>query len=322
MTESKLASSVQTTYSPAWASKVMEQMKNDIKMTMFRTLALTAIFAPVLAASGPQYLALGDSISFGYHPVPPPPQPASSYIGYPEILGSLTPAPDINLSCPGQSSTTFLDPTQAATSEVPNANCEFIGPQVPGGPYPGWKAAGLPLHTSYSGSQADAAVSVLAGNKSIDLVTISIGGDDLLYVQYTCIVQPQPYPDFPTCVTARLPGALATYASNLGAILTKIRKQGKYHDTIVLVKYYAPSTDPLVTKAVAALNQVMTQVGSQFGATFADAFTAFQIASLPFGGDPCKAGLVAVTPTGCDEHPSPLGQKVIATTVLAAIFGR
>ncbi len=84
---------------------------------------------------------------------------------------------------------------------------------------------------------------------------------------------------------------------------------------------YSPSANPLFTQAVAALNGVMTLVGSQFGAKFADAFGAFQLASSlpPFQGDPCKAGLlIRLGPDTCDVHPSPAGRNLLATTVLLA----
>ena len=292
-------------------------MKNNFRMMMGRALVLTVLVAPVFAASNSRYLALGDSISFGYHPLPPPPQPIQSYVGYPEILDPLVPKQEINLSCPGQTSASFLSGSSA--TEVPGENCEFISAQLPG-----WKAANFPLHNSYTGTQADYAVSQLLANKSIDLVTISLGGDDLLFVQYMCGGPANP--KFVTCVQGALSdpkGALFAYGNNLGTILAKIREEAQYTGTIVLVKYFATSTDPLVKQAIGALNQVMAQVGSQFGAKVADAYTAFQIASIPYGGDPCKAGLlVRLSPTTCDVHPTRLGQDVIATTVLIAIFSR
>jgi lysophospholipase L1-like esterase len=293
-------------------------MKSNFRMMMGRGLVLTVLVAPLFAASTSRYLALGDSISFGYHPLPPPPQPIQSYIGYPEILDPLVPKQEINLSCPGQTSASFLYGSAASATEVPGANCESISTA-----FPGWKAS-LPLHNSYTGTQADYAVSQLLNNKSIDLVTISIGGDDLLFVQYMCGGPANP--NFVACVQGALldpKGALFAYGNNLGIILARIRTEAKYTGTVVLVKYFATSTDPLVKQAVGALNQVMAQVGSQFGAKVADAYTAFQIASIAYGGDPCKAGLlVRLSPTTCDVHPTPLGQSVLATTVLIAIFSK
>jgi hypothetical protein len=86
---------------------------------------------------------------------------------------------------------------------------------------------------------------------------------------------------------------------------------------LVLVKFFSPVADPRLTAVVAALNQVMEQVGRQFGAKFADGFLAFQLASLPFQGDPCKAGLLTrLSPTTCDVHPTPYGQRILAVTTL------
>lgn len=282
-------------------------------------VALMVLAAPIFAANNSRYLALGDSVSFGYIPLPPPPQPIQTYVGYPEILDPLIPKQEINLSCPGQSSAGFLYGTAASATEVPGQNCEFISPTLPG-----WKAAGLPLHNSYSGTQADFAVAQLLANKRIDLVTISLGGNDLLFVQYRCGGPADP--NFVPCVQAALndpTGPLFTYATNLGTILTRIRQEAKYKGAIVLVKYFATGTDPLVKLAVGTLNQVMAQVGAQFGAKMADGYVAFQIASTPYGGDPCRAGLLArLSPTTCDVHPSRLGQGVLAASVLAAIYGR
>jgi hypothetical protein len=67
----------------------------------------------------------------------------------------------------------------------------------------------------------------------------------------------------------------------------------------------------------------MAQVGAAFGAKMADGFTAFQVVSAPFGGDPCKAGLLTrLTPTTCDVHPTRLGQSVLAAAVLFGIYSR
>ena len=283
------------------------------KMILGQALALMALAAPVFAASNPphRYLALGDSVSFGYNPTVVP--NLQNYIGYPEILDPLVPKQEVNASCPGQTSASFLSGTD--TSEVQGAGCE--------GKY-GWKA-NYPLHVAYSVSQADFAVSQLKSSKSIDLVTLGIGGNDLLRVQQDCLSATS----FAACVAAALvgtqtkPGALTAYAANLTEILRRIRIDAHYNGTLVLVKYFATSTDPVVIGAIAALNQVMTLVGSQFGAKMADGFTAFQIASLPYGYDPCKAGLlIRLSPTTCDVHPTRLGQTVLASTVVIAIFGK
>jgi lysophospholipase L1-like esterase len=290
-------------------------MSNYSNMKFYSVVALLALAVPGFAASKVRYLALGDSISFGYVPLPLP-QPITSYVGYPEILDQLIPQQYVNLSCPGQSSASFLYGTAAAATEVPNENCEFQSQS-----FPGWKAAGLPLHTPYTGTQADNAVAQLLANKNIDLVTISLGGNDLLFLQYSCGGPASP--TFVTCVQSALldpNGPLTAYANNLAIILTRIRSEANYTGKIVLMKYFATSTDPLVNQAIQALNQAMTLVGAQFGAKMADGYAAFQIASIPYGGDPCKAGLLSrLSPTTCDVHPSLLGQGVLAGAAYIAM---
>ncbi|MFN0104461.1 MAG: SGNH/GDSL hydrolase family protein [Bryobacteraceae bacterium] len=263
--------------------------------------ALALLSIPAFAGNEKNYtyLALGDSVSFGYDPTVTSPTP-DKFVGYPEAVAAikklLKSKKLANASCPGQSSASFL------IGGFDNG-CEDFKRTIG-------------LHTDYSGTQASFAVSQLLGNKHIDLVTLSIGGNDLLLLQKQCEGQP----DFPACVEAGLPAVLNLYGQNLTQILSTLRGSGKYDRTLVLLKYFSPSADPLFLKAIAALNQVMTQVGTQFGVHFADGFAAFYFASIPSGGDPCAAGLlVRLSPTVCDVHPSPKGRDLLAAAVLLTL---
>jgi lysophospholipase L1-like esterase len=269
-------------------------------------VALTLLVGPVSAGneSNYRYLALGDSVSFGLDLTLAPPLTPDRYIGYPEIVADfqhqLQSKKEVNASCPGQSSSSFID------FHVPDIGCQGFKRDVG-------------LHTSYSGSQLAFAKTQLQNNKHIDLVTLSIGGNDLLILQDFC----SHATSFPMCVEQFRPVFLDAYETNLRLILTTIRTDASYKDTLVLVKYYPLNTDKLFTATIGALNDRMELMGNEFGAKFADGFTAFQMASTPFQGDPCKAGLlVRLSPTTCDVHPSRLGQSVLAVTVLAAIAGR
>jgi hypothetical protein len=158
------------------------------------------------------------------------------------------------------------------------------------------------LHANYTGTQLEFAVSQLTTNKHINLVTLSIGGNDLLLLEQQCSAPG--VPSFSACVSGLLPGVLQSYAANLTAILAILR--ANYNGTVVLVTSYSPSANPLFLQAIGALDFVMTRVGINFGVKFADGFTAFQIASAPFNGDPCAAGLlIRLTATTCDVDPSP-----------------
>lgn len=278
-------------------------------------LSLTLAAGPVFGGNDKNYtyLALGDSLPFGFDPTvflvgQPLPTP-DKFTGYPEVVASvkhlLQSKKLVNVSCPGETSRSFLDANSS------DNGCNGLGPQG----QPPFKTS-IGLHRTYTGPQVNFAVSELAGNKHINLVTLSIGGDDLLLVQQQCAHSP----DFRACVAGMLPSALNSYGYYLTQILTALRMQAKYDGTLVLMKYYSPSADPLFIQAVGALNQVMEQVGAPFGVKFADGFTAFQLASALFQGDPCQAGLlVRLSPTTCDVHPSPAGRDLLAATVLLAI---
>jgi lysophospholipase L1-like esterase len=291
-------------------------------------VSLTLTVIPAFAGNDRNYtyLALGDSVAFGLdltlfgQAVPPTP---SEFTGYPEIVARaehlLRPNKLANAACPGDTSSSFL------TILSPDNGCNSPHPGPPPLPPPFKVSPGL--HAAYTDSQMDFAVSQLKDNKHINLVTLGIGGDDLLLLSDAC-ANANPAA-FEACVAAGLgtPGApgpvLTTYATNLVRILTAIRDPhlgAGYKGTLVLVTYYSPTTDPLSTGAIEALNAVMVQVGAQFRVKIANGFKAFQFASHP-SGDPCTAGLlVRFSPTTCDVHPSLKGSTVLAGAVLLAII--
>jgi lysophospholipase L1-like esterase len=286
--------------------------------TQTLALGITVLATPMLAAnlSNYTYLALGDSIAFGFNPTlfsPTLPTPtASEFVGYPEVVAQvenlLASKKEVNAACPGETSASFW------IAGALDNGCNDPGPDG----QPPFRTT-IGLHTNYTGTQLAFAESQLAGNKHINLVTLGIGGNDLLLLEQQCSAPS--VPSFAQCVGAYLPGVLQSYAVNLTAILQGIR--ANYGGTLVLVNNYSPSADPLFIEAVGALDQKMTQVGANFGVKFADAFTTFQIASALFGGDPCAAGLlIRLTPTTCDVHPSPIGRDLLAATVILASAGR
>jgi lysophospholipase L1-like esterase len=265
--------------------------------------------SPASAAGGTtEYLALGDSVAFGYKPPPPgqipfPPLPGI-YIGYPEMIAQQTPALDglTSLACPGETSGSFL------VAGAPDAGCipfkTFLG-----------------LKTEYRPRTQDAeTVATLVNGSGIKLVTLSIGGNDLVLIQQACLADP----NFAACILRKLPAALSAYGKNLTKILTRIRVDGGYRGKLVLMTQFSPDyRDPVQTGGIAALNLVMRAVAAQFRAEVADGFAAFALASLPKGGNTCAAGLLVPYPPGqtttCDVHPTDKGQKILADMVLREI---
>ena len=272
---------------------------------MAQALALVLLAAPAFAGNEKDYtyLALGESISFGYDPTVAAPAP-EKFTGYPEVVADILhlqqSKKEVNASCPGETSGSFL------TFDAPDNGCQAFK-----------NAFGL--HTNYAGSQFNFAVSQLQTNKHIDLVTLSIGGNDLLLLEQQCSTAPS----FADCVNAHLPAVLESFAQNLGQILTALRYQGNYNGTLILMKLYSPTADPLFVQVVGALDQVMVDVGTSFGARFADGFGAFRLASALFQYDPCQAGLlIRLSPTTCYVHPSPAGRDLLAATVLVVLPGK
>ena len=255
------------------------------------------------------YLALGDSVAYGldvrllgHHPLPMP----SMFVGYPEIVAQQEDQPAkkrVNASCPGETSSSFVTPG------APDYGCHGLGPRGEP-PFKTW----IGLHTDYPGTQLSFAVSQLSSNKHINLVTLGIGANDALLLLRNC----QTAADPSLCFTNGFPGLLQTYGANLAHILAAIRQQARYFGRLVLVATYSPSVQ-LIPVAV-GLNTVTQAVGQQFGAIYADGFTAFQVAAAHFGGDVCKAGLlIHLDATTCDIHPSPKGRDLLALIVLASI---
>src|SRR5258708_4220893 len=93
---------------------------------------------PASAAEGGQglsYLALGDSVPFGFNPLADA-RNASNFVGYPEIVAKQLSLEDVNAACSGEATGGFLSLT--GTDNL----CR---------PY----RSAFPLHVSYSGPQME-----------------------------------------------------------------------------------------------------------------------------------------------------------------------
>jgi hypothetical protein len=304
-----------------------------MKKTIFLAqLALALVISPAFAGNEKNftYLALGDSVAFGLNPLLLPPYSttkpsAFDFHGYPETVAAfehlLKSKKLMNGSCPGETSGSFLD------TSIPDFGCNSPH-MVPGEPpLPPFKTT-IGLRADYMGSQIMWAESEFDSNKHINLVTLSIGANDILLV----LPQLEACGTDPICAGNVLGPVLANYAGYLAEILTRIR--AKYQGTLVLVKYYSPS--PALDGVAIALNGTMVSVATQLAmikpnfvpVRFADGFTAFQVASALYGGDACAAGLLIRLPPAppgfppnppCDFHPSSLGSDLLAAAVELAL---
>lgn len=270
---------------------------------MKRVVRLLALLVPLALASGVTpafandeegYLALGDSVAFGFSPIVFASNPTNiaAYVGYPEVLGEEV----VNASCPGETSGSFIN-------GPPDNGCA------------GFRSV-APLHVSYQGTQLAFAAGFLQTHPSTQLVTIDIGANDLFILLRSCQTAASPA----ACVQSGLPGLLSALAGNLATIYGALRQAG-FRGTLVVVTYYVLNfADANSVALLSAINSVDAAVTTQFGGRVADGFGAFQREAAQSGGDSCAAGLLIKLPTGgCDIHPSMAGQELLAEAIDAVI---
>ncbi len=266
------------------------------------TSALPASAAPLnKPAAKATYLALGDSVAFGY--VPPQAVPApnyfdpSSFVGYPEDVAQALHIPVSNASCPGETTASFF--VRGAQSN----GCEnSLGSSV------GYRTD-FPLHVQYPGTQMQYALKYLAQHRhTTRLVTIDIGANDVFLCQETTK---------DACAsTAEVQAVLKKIQVNLAIIYALIRYVAHYHGPLVALTYYSLSySDPTQVAGTEELNSAIASVTEKFGGKVADGFAAFEGPSLAAGGSPCAAGLLIKVPGGCNIHPSPAGHLLLAQAI-------
>jgi len=247
-------------------------------------------------SSSRPYLALGDSVVFGFinnagYEYGNP----ENFVGFPDYVGRRLKLNDFNAACPGETTGSFLSET------APDIGCRAFKVLAP-------------LHVDYPSTQAEYALAFLAKHPETRLVTILLGANDVFLLQDFCMGDQ-------TCFANGLPQVLATVSTNIATILDKIRDAG-YKGIIVVANYYSLDyTDASGTQITELLNQAVSVPAQAKGVVVADVFTAFYTAASVAGGETCKAGLLNASAQNqftCDVHPSQSGQKLIARAVDAA----
>jgi lysophospholipase L1-like esterase len=276
-----------------------------IRLVVFLLMAVVLLGANPAAAAdreGGGYLALGDSVAFGFDPLVRDFSEAENFIGYPEALAALLNMEVANASCPGEASGGFI----SLKSPLDNGcrGFRFGTPQSP--PFP--------LHEKYKTAQLDFAVKFLRHHRETRLVTIDLGGNDVFVLQRTCKGDP-------TCVFSGVPKLLQTLGANLVEIYRSIRVDAGYRGQIVALTYYAfDYTNTSEVQVIAAVNSVIEAATVAAGGQVASGFAAFLAASAAAGAPlkPCVAGLLIRLPAPtltCDIHPSPAGRDVLARAI-------
>lgn len=266
-------------------------MKRVIRLlVVLLPLTLLAGTVPAQASDSIGYLALGDSVPFGFNPLVTDKSQPENFVGYPEALAIALENDVANASCPGETSGSLISTT------APDNGCQAF-------------RSSFPLHVDYQGSQLSFAVAYLKSEPDTRLVTITIGANDLFILLRFCL-------NSVPCVVSNLPALLSALQGHLTTIYSQLRATG-YHGQLVAVTFYALNySDTAQVQVIGAIDSTVAAVTTAFQGQVADGFGAFLAAAAPFGGDSCAAGLlIRLTATTCDVHPSPTGRELLAKAV-------
>jgi lysophospholipase L1-like esterase len=247
---------------------------------------------PVYQAPQRYYLALGDSIAYGFQPNKAKPGvPASAFsTGYVNVfaarLRKLSPKLQVvNYGCPGESSVTFT-----------LGGCPSL-------------ADGVKLHNAFRGSQLKAALSFLRAHRGhVSPITLTLWGIDLAPLSQK---------------GARAPRATAEFASRFDLILQQLRGAAPSAEIIVTGAWNLEAgrlaqAEPLYR----SLNAAIVQAANASRARVANMFAAF---NGPGSVHARKARLCALTfvCSQGDPHPTDDGYRAMAGAFMTASgYGR
>lgn len=238
-----------------------------------------------------RYVALGDSIAFGYSPLLEDPWIPDRFVGYPEIIADQKGVPTTNLACPGQTA-------QALVSRSAVDNGCFDARRAARG------AGFALLHADYTGTQLRAALDIVRSDRRVSLISIQGGGNEI-----SLCAGGAAKPD--RCIADALPKV----AGSLRQAVSALRGAG-YQGRVVLVGYHLV---PGLEAPLRRLNGAIERAARDRHVAFADAAAPFDRYAQQHHGDLCTTGLLIVLPDGsCDLHPTRIGQGLLAGAVLDA----
>jgi lysophospholipase L1-like esterase len=230
------------------------------------------------------YLALGDSIAYGFQPTKANATRASAFRGYVDVfaarLRKLSPQIEVvNYGCPGETSVTFT-----------RGRCPTL-------------AEGVKLHDAYRGPQLKAAVSFLRAHPGqVSPITLTLWGAELAPL---------------SAKGKRAQAAIESFAPRFAAILRQLRAAAPNADIVVTGAWNPEAnglaqTTPLYRSVDAAIRRATTgsraRVANMFAAFNGSGSVAAQKARL------CRLTFACKN----DPHPNDAGYRAMAEAFMAA----
>lgn len=255
--------------------------KDNGKKNTGGTVTASATSPPKFNPPQKTYLALGDSLAFGFQfhifnqhfPAVPPTLFEHGYVDdFRQMLHPIRPDIEtINYGCPGETTDSFI-----------RGGCLYT-------------LQGFPLHDSYSGSQLDAAITFLrAHHGQVSPITFNLGTNDLNVLSDRC-------GDDVSCYKREGPIVIDQIAEHLDEILGALRAVAPTSEILTFTNY---NVDPNFLKLIVAFNAVVEKTAAAHHVRVANVFAAFRPKSI------CDLTLVC-TPIK-DSHPSDAGYQAIA----------
>jgi lysophospholipase L1-like esterase len=277
----------------ALAARMSFIVSRTILITVFANTIGSSAAAQTAQFTPPRryYLALGDSIAFGYQAWKARAGlPAAAFdTGYVDIFAERLRQiqPDltvVNYSCPGETTNSFI-----------------TGPCA-------WSSHGGELHNAFSGAQLDAAVAFLNAHRGqVSPITVTLWGNDVREFATSC-------PDL-TCVAQGAPAFIARLTDNLAVILNRLRVAAPDAEIIVTGSWDSfldslEFADPLFQ----FLNGSMSATTTVVRARFADPFPIFNPQRDLNAEIEAMCALTLLCSQG-DSHPSDAGYQALGNLV-------
>jgi lysophospholipase L1-like esterase len=277
-------------------------MRFTLTTTLLLALAAALLVATGTATSGtserpvyqpPQsyYLALGDSMAYGFQPTKKPgASPALFHTGYVDVfaarLRTLSPKIQVvNYGCPGESTVTFV-----------------------GGSCPGL-ADGFKLHDPFRGPQLEAVKSFLRAHPGqVSPITLTLWGGDLAPL---------------SAKGKRAPKAIAAFGSRFAAILKQLRAAAPAAE-IIVSGAWDPEADRLA-QTESLYRSVDWAIERAAAASRVRVANMFAALNGPGNVERQKARLCTLTffCSKGDPHPTNAGYRAMANAFFAASgYGR